>query len=148
MRRESPRAENLFKEHPMALKRTSSVVWHGDSVHGDGAISTLSGALKDQPYSSRTRFMSEDGRAGTNPEELLAASHAGHVPTELRTIATVTLDHKDSDWSISNINLEVTGKVPGITAEKFQALAAEAKKNCPISRALAAIPITMTATLA
>jgi osmotically inducible protein OsmC len=145
----------------MALKRTSSVVWHGDALHGDGAISTLSGAFKDQPYSAKTRFMAEDGRAGTNPEELLAASHAGcftmavsyalsnagHVPTELRTVATVTLDNKDSNWSISNITLEVTGNVPGITAEQFQALAADAKKNCPISRALAATPISMMATL-
>jgi osmotically inducible protein OsmC len=146
----------------MALKRSSSAVWNGSAPTGNGKITTLSGALKDQPYSANSRFQSEDGRAGTNPEELIAASHAGcftmalsaqltnagHEPTQLRTTATVTMDKQDIGWTITGIALEVSGEVPGVSAEKFQELADAAKKTCPISRALAAISnITMTAKL-
>jgi osmotically inducible protein OsmC len=146
----------------MALKRTSTAVWHGNGPNGTGALTTLSGAFKDQPYSAKTRFQSEDGRAGTNPEELIAAAHAGcytmalsfgltgagHEPSELRTIATVTIDKLDAGWTITNIQLEVTGKVPGVSADKFVELAETAKKNCPVSRALASVPISMSAKLA
>jgi osmotically inducible protein OsmC len=147
----------------MALKRSSSVVWNGHVAKGSGKITTLSGALKDQPYSANARFQAEDGRAGTNPEELIAAAHAGcftmalsaqltnagHEPTELRTTATVTMDKQDLGWTITGIALEVTGEVPGVSAEKFQELADTAKRTCPISRALAAVSnITMTAKLA
>ena len=145
----------------MALKRSSTAVWHGNGPKGNGTLSTLSGALKDQPYSVNTRFTSEDGRAGTNPEELIAAAHAGcftmalsfqltnagHEPTELRTIATVSMEKQDAGWTITNIALDVTGKAPGVSAEQFQSLADTAKKGCPISRALAATPISMTAKL-
>jgi osmotically inducible protein OsmC len=146
----------------MALKRTSTAVWHGTGPKGNGTLSTLSGAFKDQPYSANARFQSEDGKAGTNPEELIAAAHsgcftmalafqltnAGLEPTELRTVATVSMEKQDPGWTITNINLDVVGTVPGVTAEQFQTLAENAKKGCPISRALAAVPsITMTATL-
>jgi osmotically inducible protein OsmC len=143
------------------LKRTSTSVWHGSGLKGTGAISTLSGAFKDQPYGFNTRFASEDGKAGTNPEELIAAAHsscftmalafqlsnAGHEPTELTTLATVTMDKQDVGWTITGIALDVQGSAPGVTAEKFNELATEAKKNCPISRALASVPISMTAKL-
>jgi osmotically inducible protein OsmC len=146
----------------MALKRTSTAVWHGNGPNGTGTLTTLSGAFKDQPYSAKTRFQAEDGRAGTNPEELIAAAHAGcftmalsfqltnagHEPTELRTLATVSIDKQDAGWTITNIALEVTGKVPGVSAEQFQTLADNAKKGCPVSRALSATPISMTAKLA
>jgi osmotically inducible protein OsmC len=146
----------------MALKRTSTAVWQGNGPNGKGSLSTLSGALKDQPYSVNTRFTAEDGRAGTNPEELIAAAHAGCftmalafqltnanlTPTELRTVATVSMEKKDPGWTITNIQLDVTGKVPGVSAEQFQTLADTAKKGCPISRALSATPIAMTAKLA
>lgn len=146
----------------MALKRSSTAVWHGTGPKGSGTLTTLSGAIKDQPYSANTRFASEDGKAGTNPEELIAAAHAGcftmalsfqltnagHEPTELKTSAVVSMDKQDIGWTITNIHLDVTGKVPGVTAEQFQALADNAKKGCPISRALSATPITMTAKLA
>jgi osmotically inducible protein OsmC len=145
----------------MALKRTSTAVWQGNGPTGKGTLSTLSGALKDQPYSANTRFQSEDGRAGTNPEELIAAAHAGcftmalsfqltnagHAPTELRTVATVTMDKQEPGWTITNIQLDVSGKVPGVSAEQFQTLADTAKKGCPISRALSATPISMAAKL-
>ena len=146
----------------MALRRSSSVVWHGSGPKGSGAITTQSGAFKDQPYSVNTRFESEDGKAGTNPEELIAAAHAGcftmalafqlttagHEPAELRTTATVSLEKQDPGWTITAIALDVQGKVPGVTAQEFQALAEAAKKGCPVSRALAATPISMTAKLA
>jgi osmotically inducible protein OsmC len=144
------------------LKRTSTAVWQGTGPKGTGSISTLSGALKDQPYGFATRFQSEDGKAGTNPEELIAAAHAscftmatafqittaGHEPTKLETLATVSMEKQDIGWTIVKIHLELVGSVPGITAEQFQTFAEAAKAGCPISRALAAVPeITLSATL-
>jgi osmotically inducible protein OsmC len=145
----------------MALKRTATAVWHGTGPKGNGKISTLSGALSEQPYSVNARFESQDGKAGTNPEELIAAAHsgcftmalafqltnAGHEPTELKTLATVSMEKQDAGWTITNIHLDVEGKVPGVDAAKFDELANTAKKGCPISRALSATPITMTAKL-
>lgn len=146
----------------MALKRSSTAVWHGTGPKGSGTLTTLSGALKDQPYSANMRFASEDGKAGTNPEELIAAAHAGcftmalsfqitnagHEPAELKTDAVVSIEKQDIGWTVTGIHLDVTGKVPGVSAEQFQTLAENAKKGCPISRALSATPITMTAKLA
>jgi osmotically inducible protein OsmC len=145
----------------MALKRTSTAVWHGTGPKGSGTLSTLSGAFKDQPYSANARFQSEDGKAGTNPEELIAAAHGGcftmalsfqltnggFEPTELRTVATVTMEKQDIGWTIINIHLDTEGKVPNVTAEQFQTFAENAKKGCPISRALASTNITMSAKL-
>jgi osmotically inducible protein OsmC len=145
----------------MALKRTSTAVWHGTGPKGSGNITTLSGALKEQPYSASARFQSEDGRAGTNPEELIAAAHAscftmafafqltnaGKEPTELRTVATVSMEKHEIGWTIIGIHLDTEGKVPGVTAEELQTFAENAKKGCPISRALAGNPITMSAKL-
>ncbi len=144
------------------LKRTATAVWRGTGPKGTGAISTLSGALKDQPYGFNTRFASEDGKAGTNPEELVGAAHAGcftmaaafqitnagKEPTELKTEATVSMEKQDIGWTIVSIHLELVGTVPGITQDEFQTFADNAKKGCPLSRALAAVAsITMTATL-
>jgi osmotically inducible protein OsmC len=143
------------------LKRTSTAVWHGTGPKGTGTITTLSGALKEQPYGFNTRFASEDGKAGTNPEELIAAAHAscftmalsfgltnaGLEPTELKTVATVAMEKQDVGWTITLITLDVNGTVAGVTADKFDELAKEAKKGCPISRALASVPITMTSKL-
>ncbi len=144
------------------LKRTATAVWRGTGPKGAGAISTLSGALKDQPYGFNTRFASEDGKAGTNPEELVGAAHAscftmaaafqitnaGKEPTELKTEATVTMEKQDIGWTIISINLDLVGTVPGITQDEFQTFADNAKKGCPLSRALAAVAsITMTAKL-
>ena len=102
------------------LKRTSTAVWKGDGPKGTGSITTLSGALKDQPYGFNTRFASEDGKAGTNPEELIAAAHAScftmatafqltnaqKVPTELNTVATVSMEKQDPGWTITGIHLD------------------------------------------
>ena len=144
------------------LKRTATAVWHGTGPKGTGTISTLSGAMKDQPYGFNTRFASEDGKAGTNPEELIAAAHAscftmalsfqitnaGLEPTELRTLATVSMEKQDVGWTIVAIHLDVTGSAPNLDAAKFEELANNAKNGCPISRALGAVSnITMTAKL-
>ena len=146
----------------MALKRNSTAVWRGKGPTGTGTLTTLSGAFKDQPYSANSRFQSEDGKAGTNPEELVAAAHAGCFtmalsfqltnagldPTELKTVATVSLEKQEPGWTITNIHLDVEGNVPGVAADQFQTLAENAKKGCPISRALASTNITMSAKLA
>jgi osmotically inducible protein OsmC len=144
------------------LKRTATAHWNGTVMKGTGAISTLSGAFKDQPYGFNTRFASEDGKAGTNPEELVGAAHASCFTMalsaqlsnakleaiELTTVATVTMEKQDIGWTITNIDLAVTGKVAGIDQAKFEELAGNAKKGCPLSRALSATPISMTAKLA
>jgi lipoyl-dependent peroxiredoxin len=143
------------------MKRKSTAVWNGTGAEGKGILNSTSGALKDTPYSFAARFVSEDGKAGTNPEELIAAAHAGcyamalsfgltaagFPPTELKAEATVTVENPGSGFVIMSSHLDLVGVVPGITAEKFQELANDAKKNCPVSKALDAIDITLTATL-
>jgi osmotically inducible protein OsmC len=141
--------------------RKSTAVWRGDALQGSGALTTQSGAFHDQPYSFKTRFQSEDGKAGTNPEELLAAAHAGcyamatsfalgnagHPPEELRVTAAVDLVRSGEGFVIQTIGLELEARVAGIDAGKFQEVAEAAKKGCPLSSALAATPITLSAKL-
>jgi len=142
--------------------RSSHVVWKGSGPEGSGTITTQSGAFHDQPYSTKMRFQSEDGKAGTNPEELIAAAHAscfsmalafqltgaGHPPESLETDAKVEIVKGDAGWSIPSIKLTVVARVPGIDAAKFQELATNAKNGCPISKALASVPISLDAKLA
>jgi osmotically inducible protein OsmC len=139
------------------MKRTASAVWHGDLKQGNGALATHSGVLKNTPYSFGMRF---ENSAGTNPEELIAAAHAGcftmalsgalgkngFTPKRLATQAAVTLEQVDGSWTISTIHLENEAWVPGISNDKFQEIAADAKANCPVSRLLKAT-ITLTAKL-
>jgi osmotically inducible protein OsmC len=139
------------------MKRKASAQWRGDLKTGKGALSTDSGALEGVPYSFTTRFENEKG---TNPEELVAAAHAGCftmalsaelgkaglVPEALKTTATVTLDKLESGWTVTESHLEVVGKVPGATADAFRAAAEAAEKGCPISRLLNT-KITMEAKL-
>ena len=139
------------------MERTASAVWNGSLKEGKGTISTQSGILSDAPYSFVTRF--ENGK-GTNPEELIAAAHAGcftmalsaqlgtmnFTPQSLRTSAKVTLEKLDAGWTISKIHLDVSARVPGISASAFESAAASAKANCPVSRLLKA-EITMDAHL-
>lgn len=147
----------------MALKRTSTAVWRGKGPTGTGTLTTLSGAMKDQPYSANTRFQSEDGKAGTNPEELIAAAHAGcfamqlsHFLAENGTPAE-KLDAKaivtygpaaGGGFEITESALTLTGTVPGIDAAKFKELADKAKAGCPVSKALGAIKVSLGAKLA
>ena len=139
------------------MERTASAVWNGSLKEGRGTITTQSGVLSDAPYSFVTRF--ESGK-GTNPEELIAAAHAGcftmalsaqlgtmnFTPQSLRTSAKLTLEKLDAGWTVSKIHLDVSARVPGISASAFESAAASAKANCPVSRLLKA-EITMDANL-
>jgi osmotically inducible protein OsmC len=144
------------------MKRKANAIWKGTGKEGSGNLTTTSKVLNDTPYSVYTRFESEDGRAGTNPEELIAAAHAGcfnmalsfvltgegYPPESLSTEAKVTVKKVESGFKIDNIELHLTGKVSGISDEKFQECALKAKENCPVSVALSAVPIELYATLA
>jgi lipoyl-dependent peroxiredoxin len=139
------------------MKRNASAVWNGDLKQGKGALTTQSGVLKETQYSFTTRF--EDG-IGTNPEELIAAAHAGcftmafsaalgksgFTPGRLFTQAVLTFEQVNQNWTITTIQLDLSGQVPGIDEQKFQQIAAEAKANCPVSRVLNA-SITLNAKL-
>ena len=141
--------------------RKSTAVWKGNGLQGTGALTMQSGAFKDQPYSFQTRFQSEDGKAGTNPEELLGAAHAGcyamalsfaltdagHPPAQLKVTASVDLQKVEGGFGITQITLDLEATVPGIDPAQFQTLAEGAKKGCPISKALAATTITLSAKL-
>jgi len=139
------------------MKRNASAQWQGDLKTGKGVVSTESGVLQNTPYSFSTRFENEKG---TNPEELVAAAHAGCftmalsgelgkanlVAESLRTKAIVNLERVDSGWSVTESHLEVVGKVPGASAEAFRKAAEAAETGCPISRLLNA-KVTMEAKL-
>jgi osmotically inducible protein OsmC len=139
------------------MKRTASAIWSGDLKSGHGALATHSGVLKDTPYSFATRF---EGVPGTNPEELIAAAHAGcftmalsaslgkagFTPKRLATQASVTLELVSGNFTITNVHLENEAWVPGISPEQFATIAADAKANCPVSRLLRA-EISLTAKL-
>lgn len=137
------------------MKRKASAVWHGSLKEGKGAISSESGVLKEAQYSFGTRF--ENGH-GTNPEELIAAAHAGCfsmafsaelgkaviTPESIHTTATITLEKTDAGFTVTESHLDVTAKVPGADKAKVQEIANAAKTGCPISRLLKA-NITMDA---
>ena len=140
--------------------KTAGVHWEGQGKRGVGRISTQTDALKSYPYGYGSRF--EDDRRGTNPEELLAAAHAacftmafsfacdaaGYATTAIDTQAAVRLAMKGAGFLIDRISLRLEANVPGIDEAKFQELAVGAKRDCPLSKALAAVPeITLTAVL-
>ena len=140
--------------------RTGEAEWKGDLIGGGGEVSLGSGAFRGA-YSFKSRFEDESGSAGTNPEELIAAAHAacysmalsnglasgGHTANRVHTVATVHLVKSDAGFGISGIDLRCEAEVPGIDAEAFQREAESAKANCPVSKALAAVEITLEATL-
>ena len=138
--------------------RKADAVWKGSLREGAGEVALESGAFRG-PYTFKARF--EDGKE-TNPEELLGAAHAACftmaltallarekiVPTEIRTTAAVHLEQVPGGFSIPRIDLQTRAKVPGLAADRFAELAADAKKNCPVSKVLAAAQITLDAALA
>ena len=138
------------------IERSATGMWHGDLRSGKGQIDSTSGVLQNTPYTFATRF---ENAKGTNPEELIAAAHAacysmafanylsqqGHVPDEITTRATITLDN----GVINKMHLVTKGKVPGLDEETFERLADEAEKKCPVSNLLRnGLAITLEASLA
>jgi lipoyl-dependent peroxiredoxin len=140
------------------MNRKASARWTGSLKEGKGTISTDTGVLRDTPYSFSTRFENEPG---TNPEELIAAAHAGCFsmalsgqltnagtpPESVDTTATVTLEKTDAGFTVTKVHLDVKAKVPGADQAAFDTAANNAKTGCPISRLLKA-EITMNAKLA
>ena len=141
------------------MKRTATAVWQGSLKEGKGALTVPGGALKNTEYSFGSRFASG---AGTNPEELIAAAHAGcfamalsgalgeagFKPERLEATAEVSLDNvPTTGWTVTASHLVLTARIPAIDAAKFDEIAAKAKANCPISRLLNAT-VTLTAKLA
>ena len=129
------------------IKRTGNAVWTGGIKDGEGRISTQSGVLDNTPYGFNTRF---EGAPGTNPEELIAAAHAGcftmamaaqlgedgMTAKNMMTTATVTLDKSDDGYTISAVHLNLVATIPGASQEKFEAAALKAKLHCPVSKVL------------
>jgi osmotically inducible protein OsmC len=142
--------------------RKSMTEWKGDGPTGSGSVSTESGALRAQPFSFKTRFQGDDGKAGTNPEELLGAAHAscfamtvafvlteaGHAPKQLKVTTAVDISKVGEGFAITSIALDLEARVDGLGVEQFRTLTEAAKKNCPVSKALSATPISLNARLA
>ncbi|TGT70002.1 OsmC family peroxiredoxin [bacterium M00.F.Ca.ET.159.01.1.1] len=140
------------------MDRTANAVWKGNLKEGQGTLDTQSGTLKGTPYSFKARFEDESGKSGTNPEELIAAAHAGCYAmqlshflaengtpaAELDAKAVVTLV---PGTGITGSAITLVGKVPGIDASKFKELAEKAKAECPVSKALGAIKVSLDARL-
>ncbi len=139
------------------INRKASAVWQGSGKEGKGQLTTQSGVLSDQPYGFNTRF---EDKPGTNPEELIAAAHAGcftmalafqlqsagFTATEMRTESVVTLEKEGDGFKVSKSALTLTATIPGIEQAKFDELAHAAEVNCPISKVLNA-EITLKAAL-
>ncbi len=134
-----------IQEEDGRIIRKAKAVWRGTGREGDGDLTSDSGVLSETPYSFKTRFENEKG---TNPEELIAAAHAGcftmalafqlqgagYIPTELATEAAISLDPDGGGFRITKSALTLSAEVPGLDKETFEKLAVEAEKNCPISR--------------
>jgi osmotically inducible protein OsmC len=141
----------------MIIKKSGSAVWSGDLKEGVGSVSTQTGVLDKAPYGFNSRF---EGGKGTNPEELIAAAHAGCFTmalsgvlekaglkaTELNTTATVSLEKVGGGFAITAVQLSLVAKIPKASEEVFQTAAHEAKQNCPVSKLLNA-NITLDARL-
>ena len=145
----------------MSLIRKGTAEWFGTGLEGSGELSSPSGVLNKTPYNVSQRFENENGVAGTNPEELIAAAHAGcfcmalsfqivgagYTPTRLATEAIIRMKQEGYDWSFASIDLNLEAEIAGITEDKLVELATIAKENCPVSMALSAVPIKLNAKL-
>jgi osmotically inducible protein OsmC len=145
----------------MSLIRKGSAQWFGTGLEGNGELNTPSGVLNKTPYNLSRRFENADGKAGTNPEELIATAHAGcfcmalsfqvvgagFTPTRLATEVTIHLKQEGYDWSFESIDLDLEAEIEGINQEKLVALATVAKETCPVSMALSAVPINLNVKL-
>ena len=140
------------------MNRTATAIWKGSFKEGSGTLDSQSGALAKMPYSAKSRFEDESGKSGTNPEELIAAAHAGCFAMQLSAFladngtpaekldakATVTII---PGTGITESAITLVGTVPGIDAAKFKELAEKAKAGCPVSKALGAIKVSLDAKL-
>lgn len=140
------------------MKRRGSAAWQGGFKDGQGSITTESGALKAYPYGFASRF---EGHAGTNPEELIGAAHAGCftmamslilgqaelTAEQMDTTADVTLEKDGDGYSITKVHLTLRAKIPGTDAATFADLAEKAKQGCPVSKVLKGAEITLDAAL-
>ena len=143
------------------MKRHATAVWKGALADGSGTLDTQSGAFANQGYSFKARFQDESGKSGTNPEELLAAAHAGcfamqlshmlaeagHPAERLEARAVVDLEQEGGGFAIKGSAIALDAVVPGIDGNEFEQIAQKAKETCPVSKALGAIDITLDATL-
>jgi osmotically inducible protein OsmC len=132
------------------MKRRAEALWKGSAQEGSGMLTTQSGVLHEQPYSVKLRFENEDGKAGTNPEELIGAAHAGcyamalsvelgkagFTPDSLHTEAHVNLEQVDGGWAITKVDLKLDASVPEIDEDQFDEIANGAKEGCPVSKVL------------
>ena len=140
------------------MTRHANAIWSGDLKTGKGSMTTQSGALDRTPYSFHARFVDESGKSATNPEELMAAAHAGCFAMQLshflaengtpaqKLDATATVELVPGT-GITGSHLVLKGDVPGISAERFAELANKAKAECPVSKAYGAINVTLDASL-
>lgn len=145
----------------MSLIRKGTAEWFGTGLKGSGELSSPSRILNKTPYNLSNRFENKNGVAGTNPEELIAAAHAGcfcmalsfqivgagYTPTRLATEAVIHMKQEGYDWSFEGIDLNLEAEIEGITEEKLVEVATIAKENCPVSMALSAVPIKLNAKL-
>lgn len=144
------------------MKRHANAIWNGALADGKGKLTTQSGALDKLPYTFKGRFQDESGKSGTNPEELIAAAHAGCFAMQLSHMlaengtpadeldATAEIVYGEASgggFEIRESNLKLTGKVPGIDEKKFLEIADQAKAGCPVSKALGAIKVSLDAKL-
>lgn len=141
----------------MSIKKNATANWSGTGAEGKGTLSTSNQFFNKTPYSFKSRFQNEDGSLGTNPEELIAAAHAGcftmalsfaiaqagFVANNLTTKATVVLDDVQNGFEISGITLQLEGSVDKMDEATFIELANGAKAGCPVSKALSAVPIKL-----
>jgi osmotically inducible protein OsmC len=156
------RCIHSVKPQEESMKRSAQAIWQGNLTEGGGSLSSQSGAIAGLPYSFKGRFQDESGKSGTNPEELIAAAHAGCFAMQLShflaengtpaskidATATVTVDPDPAGgFTIKSSALNLVGTVPGIDEAKFKELADKAKATCPVSRALGAIEVSLTARL-
>ena len=128
------------------MKRKVNAIWKGDGNNGNGVLSTQSGAISNMPYSFTTRFKNDDGKLGTNPEELIAAALSGCFNMKLAFVLNENGYHPDElvtdaeltfiDGVITQIDMNLNGKVPNLNQSSFEDFANEAKNNCPISGVL------------
>jgi osmotically inducible protein OsmC len=145
------------------MKRHATAIWKGTLTEGKGTLDSQSGALDKLPYTFKGRFQDESGRSGTNPEELIAAAHAGCFAMQLSHFLAENGTPADSleataevhygpaqggGFEITESAISLTGKVPGIDEAKFRELADKAKAGCPVSKALGAIKVSLDAKLA